>query len=132
MSCPTSACGHFLTCLIRANNIDQAIEGSDGNDVFHLLPKFHPELNPIEYWWGWSKCYFQEHLTGNFVSAKSLVPKSLDACPLITIRHFFCRADWYANVYSLGATGIAAEYAVKKYKSHRTVSQCYRHKMQCH
>jgi len=27
------------------------------------------------------------------------------------------------SVYTLGATGLAAEYAMKKYKSHRGVSQ---------
>jgi hypothetical protein len=111
---------HVLSGLITHN---QAIEGGDGNDVFHLLPKFHPELNPMEYWWGWSKRYFRERSTGNFKFSKSLVPRSLDACPLVTIRRFFRRADRYMNIYSLGATGVVAEYAAKKYKSHRGVSQ---------
>jgi hypothetical protein len=102
----------------------QAIEeDSDACDVFHLLPKFHPELNPMEYWWGWSKRYFRERSTGRLDLARSLVPTSLDACPLPTIRRFFRRSERYMSVYSLGATGVAAEFAVKKYKSHRGVSQ---------
>jgi transposase len=102
----------------------QAIEeGSNGSDVFHLLPKFHPELNPLEYLWGWSKRYFRERSNGKLALAKSLVPTSLNTCPLVTIRRFFRRSERYINVYSLGATGLAAEYAVKKYKSHRGVSQ---------
>jgi hypothetical protein len=102
----------------------QAIEeGSNESDVFHLLPKFHPELNPLEYLWGWSKHYFRECSNGKFDFAKCLVPTSLNACPLVTIRRFFRRSERYISVYSLGATGIAAEYAVKKYKSHRGVSQ---------
>jgi hypothetical protein len=35
---------------------------------------------------------------------------------------FHC-SECYINVYSLGATGLAAEYAVKKYKSYWGVSQ---------
>jgi len=103
---------------------DQAVEeGSDGSDVFHLLPKFHPKLNPLEYLWGWSKHYFQERSNGKLGFGKSLVPISLDTCPLVTIRCFFCCLECYISVYSLGATGLAAEYAVKKYKSHQGVSQ---------
>jgi hypothetical protein len=102
----------------------QAIkEGSDESDVFHLLPKFHPELNLLEYLWGWSKRYFWERSNGKFDFAKCLIPTSLNACPLVTIRSFFRCSERYISVYSLGATGIAAEYAVKKYKSHWGVSQ---------
>jgi hypothetical protein len=64
----------------------QAIEeGSDESNVFHLLPKFHPKLNPLEYLWGWLKCYFWECSNGKFDFAKCLVPTSLNACPLVTI-----------------------------------------------
>jgi hypothetical protein len=34
----------------------------------------------------------------------------------------FRRTDHYASIYCLGATGLLAKYAVKKYTSHRTVS----------
>ncbi len=117
---PSLFSNHIFICFITYG---QAIEGSDGSDVFHLLPKFHPELNPLEYLWGWSKRYFQEHSNRNLGFAKSLVPTSLDVCPLVTIRCFFRRSEHYISVYSLGATGLSAEYAVKKYKSHRGVSQ---------
>jgi hypothetical protein len=114
----------FLLIVLLFISYGQAIEeGSDGSDLFHLLPKFHPELNPLEYLWGWSKRYFRERSNGKFGFAKSLVPTSLDTCPLVTIRRFFRRSERYISVYSLGATGLAAEYAVKKYKSHRGVSQ---------
>jgi hypothetical protein len=43
----SSSFSHILHILI---SYDQAIEeGSNGSDVFHLLPKFHPKLNPLEY-----------------------------------------------------------------------------------
>ena len=78
-------------------------------------------MNPIEYYWGWSKNYFRERSTGNFALAKTLVQEALDSCPLPTIRRFFRRAFRYMSVYRLGATGVAAEYAVRKYRSHRSI-----------
>ena len=42
--------------------------------------------------------------------------------PLITIRRFFQRVYRYMSVYRAGATGLVAEYAVKKYRSHRSVT----------
>jgi hypothetical protein len=89
--------------------------------VCHFLPKFHPEMNPIEYFWAWIKCWFRERSNGNWQKAKALVAESLQLCPLPTIRRFFRRADRYASVYRLGATGPIAEFAVRKYRSHRGV-----------
>lgn len=58
----------------------------EAGDVCHFLPKFHPELNPIEYYWGWSKRYFRERSNGNFAKAQKLVQEALHVCPTITIR----------------------------------------------
>jgi hypothetical protein len=89
--------------------------------VCHFLPKFHPEMNPIEYFWAWIKRWFQERSNGTWQKAKNLVAEVLRLCPLPTIRRFFRRADRYASVYRLGATGVVAEFAVKKYHGHRVV-----------
>ncbi|TFL05730.1 hypothetical protein BDV98DRAFT_232047 [Pterulicium gracile] len=70
----------------------------------HFLPKFHPELNPIE-------------------TAHRLLDEALAACPLITIRRFFRRSGRYLSVYQQGATGYLAEFAVRKYASHRSVTR---------
>jgi hypothetical protein len=74
-------------------------------------------------WWGFSKQYFRERCTGEFGFAKKLVAESLDACSIMMIRRFFRRVDRYMSVYQLGAMGIAAEYAVKQYKSHCVIQQ---------
>ncbi|KAI0027233.1 hypothetical protein K488DRAFT_22882, partial [Vararia minispora EC-137] len=89
--------------------------------ICHFLPKFHLEINPKGYYWGWTKHYFRERSNGKFAHAKKVLIEALNACPLLTIRHFFCHVEQYINVYMLGVTGVAAEYAVKKYKSHRGV-----------
>jgi transposase len=91
--------------------------------VCHFLPKFHPEMNPIEYFWAWIKRYFREQSNGQWKKAQELTAEALAACPLPTIRRFFRRADRYASVYHDGVTGPVAEFAVKQYRSHRVVKK---------
>ncbi|KAJ6600657.1 hypothetical protein B0H10DRAFT_1766144, partial [Mycena sp. CBHHK59/15] len=85
--------------------------------------QFHPEMNPIEYFWAWIKHYFRERSNGQWQKAKDLVQDSLalTACPVPTIRRFFQCTNRYTSVYRLGATGPVAEFAVKKHRSHRGV-----------
>ena len=90
-------------------------------DICHFLPKFHPELNPIEYFWAWVKNYFRERCNGDFRTSKKIWEEALRSCPLITIRRFFRRSQRYMSVYRHGATGPMVEYAVKLYRSHRSV-----------
>jgi hypothetical protein len=91
--------------------------------VCHFLPKFHPELNPIEYYWGWAKHYFRKRSNGNFAWAKLVVAKALTTCPLVVLRCFFRRADQYLLVYKLRATSVLAEFAMHRYASHCGVMQ---------
>jgi transposase len=98
----------------------QLIEAEPGM-VCHFLPKFHPEMNPIEYFWAWVKRWFRERSNGTWQKAKDLVSEGLRLCPLPTIRRFYRRADCYASVYHLGATGPITEFAVKRCRSHRGV-----------
>jgi len=37
----------------QSNRQAQVVE--EAGDVCHFLPKFHPKMNPIEYFWGWTK-----------------------------------------------------------------------------
>ncbi|KAJ7624166.1 hypothetical protein B0H17DRAFT_1340407, partial [Mycena rosella] len=47
----------------------------------HFLPKFQPEMNPIEYFWAWIKHYFRERSNGQWKKAQKLVTEALAACP---------------------------------------------------
>ena len=51
------------------------------------------------------------------------VPQSLDSVLLITIRRFAQKAWWYMDLYRHGIDGKLAEYAIRKYRSHRKISE---------
>lgn len=96
---------------------------TEAGHVCLFLPKFHCELNPIEYYWGWVKREYRDRCDGRYTKSQKLLTEVLDKCPGTVIRRFIRRSFRYASVYRLGATGPLADYAVKKYRSHRAVSE---------
>ncbi|KIK94348.1 hypothetical protein PAXRUDRAFT_143045 [Paxillus rubicundulus Ve08.2h10] len=84
-----------------------------------FLPKFHCELNLIEMYWGWVKARFHINSDSTFPIAKCLVPEILDACPVNMICAFFRKSWRYMDAYRKGLNARQAEFAVKKYRSHR-------------
>ncbi|EAU83213.1 hypothetical protein CC1G_11674 [Coprinopsis cinerea okayama7 len=89
----------------------------------YFLPKFHCELNPIEMQWGWVKGRYRALADGSWQRAKELVPALLDSIEIKTIRAFFRKTWRYMDAYRQGLNAAQAEYAVKKYKSHRKIGK---------
>ncbi|KAE9387599.1 hypothetical protein BT96DRAFT_837414, partial [Gymnopus androsaceus JB14] len=85
------------------------------------LPKSHCELNPIEVYWGRVKYQFREIPKKTFQDAKDAVFKNLDACPVDVIRRFINQSFRWMGAYQLKLTGKAAEWAVRKQKTHCSV-----------
>lgn len=84
-----------------------------------FLPKFHCELNPIECAWGASKFTCRRECDYSFPHLKERVPRSLDEIPISTIRRWFRLTDRFRDSYKRGLVGRLADFAVRKYKSHR-------------
>jgi hypothetical protein len=89
--------------------------------ICDFLPKFHCELAPIENYWGYAKKYTRATCDYSIISLRMTVPLSLDAVPVSSIRKYFRRATHLMQAYAEGYSYKLAEYAHKKYKSHRRI-----------
>ncbi len=77
----------------------------------------------IGQYWGWCKRRYREVYKERFEEAKRAARECLDACPEEVICRFFNRSWRFMDAYRRGLTGKAAEWAVRKQKSHRRVGQ---------
>ncbi|THU88378.1 hypothetical protein K435DRAFT_866342 [Dendrothele bispora CBS 962.96] len=107
--------------LNQPSMLEQLIRDLGHECIF--LPKFHCELNPIEMYWGWCKYRYRDEQKNTFAAAKEAAFKWLNACPTDVIRRFINRAWRFMSAYRRGLTGRAAEWAVKKQRGHRAVSE---------
>ncbi len=88
-----------------------------------FVPKFHCELNPIESCWCHSKRYTRSHCNYTFPGLQATINQSLDCVTLDMISKFFRKTRETMRAYREGLTpGPEMTNALKKYKSHRRVS----------
>ncbi len=102
-------CNNFST-------IDQRVEA-----IF--LPKFHCELNCIEFLWGFMKRRVRSQVSGT-VSVQDflrMIKEALVACPVVMIRRWYRRMWKLVRLYEVGLPITVAKYICKKYSSHRTI-----------
>ncbi|EJD33398.1 hypothetical protein AURDEDRAFT_140635 [Auricularia subglabra TFB-10046 SS5] len=89
-----------------------------------FLPKFHPELNPIEQCWGHAKDdYRLNPLTPHEVDVEPNVLKALDSVSLQLIRRYSVRSQRFMDAYRKGLSPELAAWAGKKYHGHRVVPE---------
>jgi hypothetical protein len=104
--------------------IHNKADSSPGAMHHHIiyLPKYHPELNWIERYWGYAKARLRRLCTYEFAALKANLPRVLDECSLETMRRFARKCWRYMDAYRGGnLTAEQAEWATKKYKSHRRI-----------
>ena len=91
-----------------------------------FLPKFHPELTPIERVWAQLKRYTRAHCKYSFPSLQKNIPLSYDSVTVENIRNHFRKVRYYMFCYLEGLTpGKELDQALLKYKtavtSHRRI-----------
>ena len=85
-----------------------------------FIPKFHPEFNFIERYWGQCKMYTRAHCDYSFKELEFVVPIALDSVSLRTIRRLYRHSLMYMKAYSDGTLQPhQVEWAMRKYSSHR-------------
>jgi hypothetical protein len=106
--------------------IREVIENAGHLCIF--LPKFHCELNFIEYFWGAVKWYLREHCDHTFETLKENMPNALASVLVETIRKWEHQMKRWMEAHQGGLDAKQAQFQVKKfssqcYKSHRQIPE---------
>jgi transposase len=128
LSCPTKAHSGNACCArkllasqpdfqAQVGLVQEAVERRGHAALF--LPKFHPELNYIEYFWGQAKRYAREHCTYTLAGLRATVPDALESVSGETIHKFYQRILRIGDAYAAGFKLGTAQYTDRVYRSHR-------------
>ena len=106
--------------------VQEVIKAAGHLSIF--LPKFHCELNFIEYFWGAIKKYLRDHCDYSFPTLQENLPKALASVAVETIRKWEHRMWRWLEAYDDGLAAREAqlrvqEFSSRKYKSHRRVQE---------
>ena len=107
--------------------MQEVIEAA-GSHLCTFLPKYHCELNFIEFFWGAVKRYLRENCDYTFETLKANLPKAMAAVRLSTIHLWEHRVHRWMEAYRSGLETKEAqlqvrEFSSKKYKSDRHVPE---------
>ena len=93
------------------------------NHQIKFLPKFHPELNPIERVWGRMKWYIRKFSDGKLETLERLMNEGLheDNLPRKMSRKFVRLVTAYYLAYSNNLDIVSAELVIRQHRSHRGV-----------
>lgn len=89
----------------------------------YYYPKFHPELNFIEMYWGRVKRETRASCNYSSVGFKKRLIKALNSVTIETIRAYAGKAFRYMQHYREGLTSLQAEWSMKLYTSHRRLTE---------
>lgn len=89
-----------------------------GHEVI-FYPKFHCELNYIEFYWAALKRYTRDNCKYSFPELESTVREGMDSVGLKSIRRFAMRSKRWMLAYMNGLTEEQRRYTGHVYRSHR-------------
>ena len=89
-----------------------------------FLPKFHCELNPIEYFWGAVKKYLQDHCDYMFDTFKENMPQALASVDVSTIQKWEHWMFHWIDAYRDGLDVKATQLKVRQNSSRKYTSHC--------
>jgi len=99
--------------------------------TIHFLPKYHPELNPIERYWASLKAFLRKNTAWTAEGLRKLLPRALSAkagheaegggVPPQQFGRYFRKSGRIASAYRLGCSFALASFAATKFKSHRGI-----------
>ncbi|GBB92235.1 hypothetical protein RclHR1_01990007 [Rhizophagus clarus] len=72
-------------------------------------------------YWGAAKRYARQHCNYSWTGLQRVVLLALDSVPISHIRKYARKSARYMDCYRKGLNAKQAEYAVKKFKSHRAI-----------
>jgi hypothetical protein len=97
--------------------VQEVIETAGHLCIF--LPKFHCELNFIEYFWGSVKKWLRKHCDYTFETLKANLPIAMSSVPVELIRRWEHRTWRFIEAYAEGLDAKDAQKKVKEFSSHR-------------
>src|SRR6266487_352760 len=97
--------------------VQEVLEAAGHLCIF--LPKFHCELNFIEFFWGSVKKYLRDNCDYTFDTLKENMPKALESVPIECIRKWEHRMKRWMEAYRSGLGAKDAQKQVKKFSSRR-------------
>ena len=109
--------------MAQKSRLEEEVE--EKGHLVHFFPKYHFELNFIEYYWGAAKQYALRRYGYNIRTLRKMVPVCLNSVKPILIWKFWARTERMMRAYREGyAYGTAdfKEMVTKTYRSHRRVS----------
>jgi hypothetical protein len=104
--------------FLEEKSMLETVINAAGHEVI-FYPKFHCELNNIEYYWGTVKRYTRANCQYSFPELEKISFVAIDSVKLKTIRLFAARRKRWVIAYINGLTVEQREYAERQYKSHR-------------
>jgi hypothetical protein len=110
----------------QRSTVQEVIE--EAGHICLFLPKYHCELNFIEYFWGAVKHYLRENCDYSFTTLKANLPKAMASIGLDTIQKWENQTWRWIEAYCDGLDAKSAQMKVRAfssriYTSHRRASE---------